>query len=93
MDIMEKHPDHTENLPRLACVAGQIEGIKKMIQEGRYCTDILTQIRAVRSAMKAIETNILEKHLQSCVAESFRSDADRVQKIEELKMLFTKYND
>lgn len=90
---MEKHPDHTKNLPRLACVAGQIEGIKKMIQEGRYCTDILTQIRAVRSAMKAIETNILEKHLQSCVAESFRSDTDKAKKIEELKMLFTKYND
>lgn len=90
---MKNHPDHTENLPRLTCVAGQIEGIKKMITEGRYCTDILMQIRAVRSAMKSIETNILEKHLQSCVAESFQSDVDKDKKIEELKMLFSKYND
>ncbi len=90
---MEKHLDHCENLPRLTCVSGQIEGIKKMITQGRTCSDILMQIRAVRSAMKSIECHILEKHLQHCVAQSFKSDVDATQNIAELKMLFTKYDE
>ncbi len=89
---MEKNPNHHENLPRLNCVVGQIEGIKKMILDGRDCPDILMQIRAVRSAMKSIESCILEKHLQHCVAQSFKSDTDAPQKIAELKTLFVKYD-
>lgn len=89
---MEKHPNHSDNLPRLNCAAGQIEGIKKMIIEERYCTDILTQIRAVRASLKQVETRILEKHLRHCVAQSFLSDQDKEQKIAELTELFVKYN-
>lgn len=90
---MEKHPSHLENIPRLNRISGQIEGIKKMIEEGRYCPEIITQLRAVRSAVKAVESNILHKHLQHCVAQSFGSDEDKEKKIEELKMLFDKFND
>ena len=43
---MEKHPSHLENIPRLNRIAGQIEGIKKMIEEGRYCPEIISQLRA-----------------------------------------------
>jgi DNA-binding FrmR family transcriptional regulator len=50
-------------------IAGQIEGIKKMVDEGRYCPEILSQLRAVRSAVKGIETEILRRHLSSCVDE------------------------
>ena len=51
---MEEHnPSHLENIPRLNRIAGQIEGIKKMIEDGRYCPDILSQLRAVRSAVKS----------------------------------------
>ena len=62
---MENHnPNHMENIPRLNRIAGQIEGIKKMIADGRYCPEIISQLRAVRSAVKAVESNILQKHLQ-----------------------------
>ena len=54
---------HKENLSRLNRIAGQIEGIKKMIEDGRDCPDIISQLRAVRSAVKSVESNILEKHL------------------------------
>ena len=84
---------HLDNLPRLNRISGQIDGIKKMIEDERYCTDILMQLRAVRSAIKSVESNILQKHLQNCVAQSFASDKDRDKKIEELKALFDKYND
>lgn len=88
--LMEKIT-HKENLSRLNRIAGQIEGIKKMIEDGRDCPDIISQLRAVRSAVKSVESNILEKHLQYCVALSFDSEKDRNKKIEELKMLFKKF--
>lgn len=91
---MEEHsPSHLENIPRLNRIAGQIEGIKKMIEDGRYCPDILSQLRAVRSAVKAVEGNILQKHLRHCVARSFADEAVREEKIEELKRLFDRYGD
>ena len=49
---MEEHnPSHLENIPRLNRIAGQIEGIKKMIEDGRYCPDILSQLRACSACL------------------------------------------
>lgn len=91
---MDTHtPSHIENMPRLNRISGQVAGIKKMIEEGRHCTDIISQLRAVRSALKAVESNILHKHLQHCVAQSFASEEDKDQKIEELKMLFDRFDE
>ncbi len=89
---MEKNPCHKDNMPRLNRISGQIEGIKRMIDDGRYCPEIISQLRAVRSAIKAVESNILQKHLQHCVAQSFSSENERDQKIEELKMLFDRFD-
>lgn len=90
--MTDNAPCHMENMPRLNRISGQIEGVKKMIEDERYCPDIITQLRAVRSAVKAVESNILKKHLQHCVAQSF-TDADKDKKIEELKMLFDRFDD
>lgn len=87
------NPDHCCELGRVNRIIGQLEGIKKMIGEGRYCPDILIQLRAVRSAVKAVQGNILKKHLQHCVAKSFASEAERDAKIEELKELFDRFED
>lgn len=48
-------------------VAGQVNGINKMIEEKRYCVDILVQIAAVRSALDAVGVQLLTDHIQSCV--------------------------
>ncbi len=88
-----QNPDHHKELPRLNRISGQLEGVKKMIEEQRYCPEILIQIKAIRSALRAVEGNILKTHLQSCVAQSFASPADREQKIEELKMLFDRFEE
>ena len=69
-----RHPCHKQEIPRLNRVIGQLEGVKKMIEELRYCPDILIQLRAARSAIRAVESNILKTHLQSCVAQSFASE-------------------
>ena len=81
----QSKPNHSENLPRLNRISGQIDGIKKMIEEERYCLDIVNQIKAVRSALKSVEKNILQKHIQHCVAASFStSKAEQQKKIDEL---------
>ncbi|MDO5387110.1 MAG: metal-sensitive transcriptional regulator [Pseudomonadota bacterium] len=87
------NPCHTANLPRLNRISGQLEGVKKMIEEGRYCPDILIQLKAIRSAIRAVESNILSVHLQHCVSQSFSSEEEREQKIEELKTLFDRFEE
>lgn len=52
---------------RLARIAGQVTGIRQMIQTDRYCVDILTQIAAVRSALDKLGANLLVGHLETCV--------------------------
>ena len=89
------HPDHSVDLPRLNRISGQIAGVKKMVEEGRHCPEILTQIRAARAALKGLEASILERHLGHCVAESMGANdpAAVKKKIDELKDLFKRYDD
>ena len=88
------HPCHKTEIKKLNRIAGQVEGIKKMIDEGRYCPDILTQLRAVRSAVHSVETTILETHLQSCVSDAMKSGDKKKadEKIAELKNLFKRFD-
>lgn len=89
------HPDHAKQTANLNRAVGQIEGVKRMIDERKYCPDILTQLRAARSALKSVEANILEAHLQGCVDEAFKSTNVVLQnkKIEELKDIFKRFED
>lgn len=82
---------HSDNLPKLNRISGQVDGIKKMIEDERYCLDIVYQIRAVRSALKSIEKNILHNHIHHCVADAFNFPKEQLQqKIDELLLLFDK---
>jgi CsoR family transcriptional regulator, copper-sensing transcriptional repressor len=58
---------------RVARIEGQIRGIGRMIDEDRYCIDILTQVAAVRSALDALGVELLEHHLHGCVQHAVRS--------------------
>lgn len=73
-------------LARLGRIEGQVRGVARMIEEDRYCIDVLTQIRAVRAALDRVEQEILSDHLQHCVAHAFHagSERDRQDKIDEL---------
>jgi CsoR family transcriptional regulator, copper-sensing transcriptional repressor len=89
---MKKNADHSSDLQRLRRISGQVEGIKKMIEEKRYCTEILMQTKAVRAAVKALEVSILEKHLNHCVVGAFESKSkiDSQKKMNEILDLFAK---
>ena len=73
-------------LARLSRIEGQVRGVARMIEEERYCIDVLTQIRAVRAALDKVEQETLGDHLQHCVAHAFHagSDKDRQIKIDEI---------
>lgn len=90
-----KHPPHQTEIKRLNRIAGQIEGVKKMVEEDRYCPEILSQLRAVRSAVKGIETEILRRHLSLCVASAMQGGdkASRMKSIEEVTRLFLKFDE
>jgi DNA-binding FrmR family transcriptional regulator len=89
---MSDNPSHAEQLPRLNRAAGQIEGIKRMIGEGQYCVDILTQLRAVRSALKTIELGVLETHMKSCLSDRCCTGEKALDdQIAEILMLLRKY--
>lgn len=86
------HPDHSAEIKRLNRIEGQISGIKRMIEERRYCTDIIAQTRAVSAAIKALEAEILKSHLTHCVTEAFSSDDEKARQdsIDEVMTLFKK---
>lgn len=90
----KKHPTHEKELPRLNKIAGQIGGIQKMIEEKRYCVDILQQLSSVNSAIRSLQANILESHLSGCVQASFalKNEKDIEDKIAEIKDIFKKYH-
>jgi len=85
-----KHPNYEKHIPRLHKVIGQLNGIKKMIEDKRYCPEIITQLKAVSSACQSLEIIMLQKHLETCVMEAFHSKDKKVQseKIQELTNLY-----
>ena len=84
---------HKEQIVRLNRIEGQIRGITKMVQEGRYCVDILTQIRSASNALARVQENIFRTHLESCVRDSLTGDdpGDRDTKINEVLELLSRF--
>ncbi|HSQ03194.1 MAG TPA: metal-sensitive transcriptional regulator [Burkholderiales bacterium] len=67
-----KH-DRDALLKRLSRIAGQVRGVMSMVEEGRYCIDILTQIAAVQSALDAAAMHLLEDHAHGCVQSAIQA--------------------
>ena len=79
-------------LQRLSRIQGQVGGVARMIEEERYCIDILTQIQAVKSALRKVEDEILKSHSSHCVAHAIESGdiRDARRKFAELVDLFSR---
>ncbi len=76
----------TSTLKRLARIEGQVRGVARMIEEDRYCIDVVRQIQAIKAALGSLETVILDDHLDTCVEHALKGDdlAARREKVEEL---------
>src|ERR1051325_8241847 len=66
-------PYKDQLMKRLARIEGQVRGVAKMIEDDRYCIDILTQLGAVDTALEAVALKVLEEHVQHCVAGALAS--------------------
>ncbi|MGA7971533.1 MAG: metal-sensitive transcriptional regulator [Pseudolabrys sp.] len=76
----------TSTLKRLGRIEGQVRGLARMVEDDRYCIDIVTQISAVRAALRRVEEEILREHVAHCVEHAIRSGDkdDQRQKVAEL---------
>lgn len=76
-------PDKARLVARLNRIEGQVRGITRMIEDDRYCVDVLTQVAAVKSALDGVAMQLLENHTHGCVARAMR-DGDGSAAIAEL---------
>jgi CsoR family transcriptional regulator, copper-sensing transcriptional repressor len=86
--------ERTKNscIQRLDRIEGQVRGLARMIEEGRYCIDIVTQVSAVRAALRRVEQEVLRDHIGHCVREAIESEDARKQDrtIQELMDVLTR---
>jgi DNA-binding FrmR family transcriptional regulator len=70
--------EYKDLLTRLNRIEGQVRGVKKMVEEDRYCIDILTQVSAINSALNSFNKVLLANHIKSCVVDDIRSGNEEV---------------
>ncbi len=90
---MAKVTTHKEQLVYLRKIEGQVRGVQKMIEEKRYCVDILTQLHSVVGAILRVEDKVLEKHLHGCVSSALRGKSflEKQKKIDEIINLINRF--
>jgi CsoR family transcriptional regulator, copper-sensing transcriptional repressor len=82
----------TRNLKRLRRIEGQVRGLHKMIEEDRYCADILTQVSSVHEALRAVGRELMRNHLKHCASTAIRAgDQDAEPMYDELIELMYKH--
>lgn len=79
-------------LKRLSRIEGQVRGLARMVEDGRYCIDIVTQVAAARAALRRVEQEVLRDHVHHCVKHAMTSGDRKEQerKIEELMAILAR---
>jgi CsoR family transcriptional regulator, copper-sensing transcriptional repressor len=81
------------NLKRLRRIEGQVRGLQKMVEEDRYCADILTQISSVHEALRSVGRELMRNHLKHCATSAIRaSEADAEAMYDELVEMMYKHS-
>ncbi|BCJ88361.1 metal-sensitive transcriptional regulator [Effusibacillus dendaii] len=88
------HSDKDQLLRNLRKIEGQVRGVQKMIEEDRYCVDILTQLAAIKAATNKIGLTLLEHHTRGCVTKAIQNNDDggehHIQELMDVVRAFTK---
>jgi CsoR family transcriptional regulator, copper-sensing transcriptional repressor len=69
----------TANIRRLRRIEGQVRGLQKMVEEDRYCADIVTQVASVQEALRGVARQLMRNHLKHCAASAIREGEDRAE--------------
>ena len=75
------HPMNEATFRRLKIIEGQVRGIQRMLEEEKYCIDILGQISAARSALNNVGMIILKRHIENCVSDAIRNDGQESHRV------------
>ncbi|NUM48705.1 MAG: metal-sensitive transcriptional regulator [Anaerolineales bacterium] len=86
---------HEDALQRLKYIEGHIRGIQRMLEDDKYCIDVIRQIQAVQAALNKVSNKILEGHLNACVTTAIRGDdlAERERVVNEITSIFSTANE
>ena len=68
-------------ISRLRRIEGQVRGVEKMVEDDRYCVDILTQVSAIQSALNSFNKELLAQHIRTCVVDDIRAGHDEVYEL------------
>lgn len=95
MDATNDADARAGHLARLSRIEGQVRGIRRMIEDGRACDEVLPQLRSVTRALCRVQDLVLRQHLQRCVRESLTGDNGelRERKAEEIFVLLSRYRE
>lgn len=85
---MDHEKVKSQVLRRLKIAKGQLEGIERMVEQGAYCVDVLTQISAAHEALRGAGKLIVDNHLRTCVAEGIRSGDAEAHYQELMKIIY-----
>ena len=80
--------EYQKLINRLNRIEGQVRGVKKMVEDERYCVDIITQVAAIRAALDSFNRQLLEAHIHTCVVEDIKND--KAESVDELCQLIGK---
>ena len=78
--MINQPTSHTEQLVSLKKIEGQVRGIQRMIEEKKYCVDIITQISSIVGALRRVENEIFKKHIEGCVVNALKGKSERGKK-------------
>jgi DNA-binding FrmR family transcriptional regulator len=69
------------NLARLKRIEGQVRGVQKMVEEDRYCADIVGQLAAIHEALRGVGRELMRNHLRHCAADALRTGGERAEEM------------
>jgi len=81
-------------IARLRRIEGQVQGVQRMLEDDKYCVDVLMQIAAIQGALEQVSKILMTRHIESCVVDSLKagSERERARKIEELIRVFSRHS-
>jgi DNA-binding FrmR family transcriptional regulator len=88
---MEERPWEEEAQVRLRRIEGQLRGLQRMLEEGRVCQEVMTQLMAVRSSLDQVGLLLIEMHLERCLPASLPVDNAKLQELREALRLWTRF--
>lgn len=89
MDVKTKK----DIIVRLRRIQGQVGGVERMVEEDKYCIDLLLQISAIRGALEGVSLIVMKSHFETCVSDAIQSGStlERARKIEEIMEVFSRF--